>query len=187
MRTLKKEDAIWLAGLFEGDGTTGLFKQQRRNKKWRILSYFLISNCDPIIINEVRKIAEKKGIGMILVQRNKEHRKYRLNYQIACKNFGGIYSLLEEIHPYLRGNKKAVAEMTMQFIRNREFGKTRKPYSEESWMLEQECKKLNKRGANKKLEPSETLRQALSDLANINSDEKVRTSMKVGEWIKVGT
>jgi len=179
------ENLQWLTGIFEGEGTTGLYSYKRNDgNTWRISTYFLICNNDPIIINEVYKIAEEIGVGMSIYQRNINHPAYNLNYNILCKSMIGVYRMLEAIHPYLRGNKKAVSEMTMRFIESREFGKTRKPYSKEENELYISCKLINQKGPQKTYLSSETLRLALANLQKIISGEdKVQTSMKVGETI----
>jgi hypothetical protein len=177
---------IWLAGLFEGDGTTGLYKTLRgKEQKWRIQTYWLICNNDPVIINEVFKIADEIGVGMSIHQRNINHPTFNINYQILCKSMSGTYKMLSEIFPYLIGNKKGVAEMTLRFIESREFGKTRKDYSEKDWELYKDVKKINQRGHKKTYLSSETLRLALENIQKIISGEDiVRTSMRIGEEIK---
>lgn len=92
--------------------------------------------------------------------------------------------MLTAIYPYLRGNKKAVAEMTMRFVESREFGATRKPYSDDEWSLYATVKQINQTGKKKAYLSSETLRLALTNIEKIMSgDDKVQTSMKVGETI----
>jgi hypothetical protein len=177
---------IWLAGLFEGEGTTGLYKTLRgKEQTWRIQTYWLICNNDPVIINEVYKIAEEIRVGMCIFQRNINHPMHNVNYQILCKSMGGTYKMLSTIFPYLVGNKKGVAEMTMRFIELREFGKTRKTYSEEEWKLYKDVKQINQTGRKKTYLSSETLRSALENIQRIISGEDiVRTSMRIGEEIK---
>jgi len=179
------ENLIWLAGLFEGEGTTGLYSYKRSDgKTWRISTYFLICNNDPIIINEIYKIAEEMGIGMSIYQRNINHPIWNINYNILCKSMIGVYKMIEAIYPFIKGNKKAVAEMTMRFIKSREFGKTRRVYSKEENDLYVNCKQINQRGKEKTYLSSETLRLALTNLEKvISGDDKVQTSMKVGETI----
>ncbi len=189
MKNVKKEDLIWLAGFFEGDGTTGLFKYKRgasEGGKWRITTYFLICNNDPILISETKKILKGLGVESYIIQREQDKDKHNLNYQICCKNFKGVYNVLKALYPHLRANKKYIAGMVMEFIESRNFGHPKKGpgthYSKKDFELYEETKKANQRGTLKKYKPSETLRQAL---ANIVSDEKVQTSMKVGEEIPI--
>jgi len=84
---MKINNLIWLAGLFEGEGTTGLYSYKRSDgKTWRISTYFLICNNDPIIINEVYKIAEEIGVRMAIFQRHVNHPTWNINYNILCKS-----------------------------------------------------------------------------------------------------
>lgn len=185
----------WFAGLFEGEGTTGLFKQKRLGKgenkeRWRITSYFMITNNDPILINETIKIAEELGVKMHVVQRNFDNPLWATNYQVICKNMEQIHKLLTTILPYLKGNKKAVAELTIRFLESRNLGGfskagesyNKKPYTEEDWKLAEEVKKINQRGKNRTYQSSETLRESLDNIARLSGEDKVQTSMKVGEW-----
>jgi len=190
MSSLIIKDVLWLAAIFEGEGTTGLFKTRRKNNdKWRISTYFLICNNDPIIINEAWEIAAKLNVGMCIYQREGSTPNANLNYQICCKNMKGVYKMLETLLPYIRGNKRAVAEMTMRFITSRDFGDLtkRKPYySDEEWKLYEKVKETNQQGKKKKFESSETLRNALTNIEKILSGEdKVQTSMKIGEEIPI--
>jgi hypothetical protein len=186
----------WFAGLFEGEGTTGLFKQRRLGKgenkeRWRIASYFMITNNDPILINEIIKIAEEIGVKMYVTQRNHNHPVYAVNYQVICKNMAQIHKLLVTLSPYLRGNKKAVAEMTIKFLEGRNLGGfsqkgdsyNKHPYTEEDWKLAEEVKKINQRGRDRRYMSSETLREALDNIDRLSNKDKVQTSMKVGEWL----
>ena len=188
-----KEDIIWLAAMFEGEGTTGLFKTMRGTGsaagKWRISTYFLIVNNDPIIVNEVIKILESMGIGTYLHQRERpESKDWALNYQVGVKNMLGVHKVLENILPYVRGNKRAVIEMTMRFIESRNFGKPDKGpgsgYSDEDWKTYEAVKRVNRRGRKREWQSSETLRQALGDIEKMSGEDKVQTSMKVGEAIE---
>lgn len=184
---------IWLAGLFEGEGTTGLYKYRRENGKWRINSYFLITNCDPAIIWEIKKITnEELGVQMTIYTRDDIKRKnenWNLSYQILTRKMSDTYKLLETLLPYLIGTKKYVGQLTMDFIKSRNFGdlwekQGRTPYSENDWKLYEKCKIINQRGKNKKLpESSETIRQTLAKIKN-GSEDIVQTSMKIGEGIQ---
>lgn len=186
---------IWLAGLFEGEGTTGLFKYRRKNGRWRIMTYFSICNNDPLIINEVYLILKELEISTYILQRERPSDKdWNLNYQVNCKNMKGVYKVLETIKPYVVGGKNAIIEMTMRFIENRNFGNTHQKgvlgtlsYSEEDFRLVDKVKELNQRGLKKKKsEPPETLRRALlQQIAkrqlNEEDEDKVQTSMRIGE------
>jgi signal recognition particle subunit SEC65 len=177
---MSEKKLIWLAGMFEGEGTTGLFKQKRKNGKWRLQTYFLICNNDPIIIDKIKEIASEIGINMTIYQRHENPQKdWNLNYQILTKRMSHTYRVLKAIYPYLIGQKKYIAKLTIEFLESRELGKTRKKYSSKEFNLYKECKKYNQRGRKRKyLKSSETIRQALK------SDDIVRTSTKVGDWIE---
>ena len=109
-----------------------------------------------------------------------------LSYQILCKNMEDVHKMLTLVYPYLIGNKKPIAEMTLRFVESREFGKTRKLYSKEDWDLYENVKKTNQQGKQKSYVSSEALRLALTNLEQIKSGEdKVRTSMRVGEEILI--
>lgn len=184
---MKIENLTWFAGFFEGDGTTGLFKTRRKSGKWRISTYFLITNNDPTLIERCNDIAKDMGVDMFIIQRERpEGKDWNINYQIAAKSFTGVHTILKNILPHLVGNKRAIAKMTMRFIESRNFGKPNKgpgsSYSEEDWLLYDAVKEINQRGKNKKLEPPETIRQALGKIA---SDDMAQTSMKIGEEIPI--
>lgn len=188
---MKIENIIWLAGLFEGEGTTGLFKGLRvepnkKGQQWRIYSYWLVCNNDAVIIDRVNEIAKSLGVNLSIITREREGDKnHNTNYQVGTKKMGDTYKMLEALFPHLVGQKKYVAKLTMEFLKSREFGKVRSgtgyTYSEQDWKLLEECKQYNQRGIDKKkFESSEAIRLALQKLGG---DDMVRTSMKVGECI----
>jgi len=144
----------------------------------------LIQNVMYVWENEMVHIADELGVGMSIYQRNLDHPIWSIAYQVICKNMTGTHKILTALYPYLCGNKKAVAEMTMRFVESREFGKTRKPYSEKDNKLYADCKQINCKGKDKIYLSSETLRSALANITKIiGSEDKVQTSMKVGETI----
>lgn len=184
------ENLIWLAGMFEGEGTTGLFKGLRKERRangsynWRIYSYWLVTNNDAIIIDKINQIAKDNKINLHIFTRQREDTKdHNINYQIGAKRMKDTYIMNQLIYPYLVGQKKYISKLTMEFIKSREFGDiNNKAYSDKDWFLVDECKKYNQRGREKKkFESSEAIRQALLE---INRDDIVRTSMKVGECIE---
>jgi hypothetical protein len=180
---------IWLAGIFEGEGMTGLYKFKRREngkeKGWRISTYFLIANNDPAIIWEIKNIVKDElGIEMYINTTEEDRLKnHNTHYKIVSKKMANTHLLNKTLLPYLVGTKKYVAKLTMSFIESRNFGNPPHGpgtgYSEYEENLYKECKEINQRGINKKkLLSSETIREALK------SDDIVQTSMKIGEEIK---
>jgi hypothetical protein len=186
-----EEDLVWLAGLFEGEGTVGLFKTMRgATKKWRISVFFLVANNDPIIAYQVYSIAKKLSVNLYIKQRPRpENKDWNLSYHVSAVNMADTHKMIAAVRPYLRASKAAIADMTLQFIESRNYGMPFKKgpgtsYSDEDWALYESVKKLNQHGQGKQYESSETLRSALEGIERaIQGDDKVQTSVKIGEDI----
>jgi hypothetical protein len=185
----------WLSGFFEGEGSTGLFSHRRgveEKSRWRIKTYLLFTNTDPLLINECWKICKELGVNMhISTMKRPEGKNWRLGYHLVCQNMKDTHILLKAMLPYMIGIKKAITEMTMRFIESRNYGYPQKGpgtgYTEADWQLCEKVKGLNQRGEKIiDLESSEAIRQALSDIEKIISgDDMVQTSMKVGGSIEM--
>jgi len=107
---MKETDYAWLAGLFEGDGTVGTYKNKNS-----LGSQFYISNCDLRIIIKARNILEdivKHSVsfgvenGVVL-----SHPSLRKGYYVGVVKQADLIAILKTIEPYLIGKRDQVKVM----------------------------------------------------------------------------
>lgn len=161
----------WLAGFLEADGSIGIFKHKRKEDKYSEFKYsthVAFINNDPNIINEIDIIVKKLGVNLRL-QTRETQKGWATNYTLTAKSYTDCYIILSNLVPYMMGQKRAIALLTMRFLSSRKLGQTRKPYTPIEDKIYKITRKLTKRGVDKKLS-SETKRRTL-----LISDDIVRT------------
>ncbi len=96
---LSKEDAIYLAGIIDGEGSVGVFTRNG-NKKW-VRPHLQIVNNNFDLLNWLQK---RIKFGSIYIRKDKrKNRKRGWNWRVACNN---AIIVLKEVFPYLIVKKK---------------------------------------------------------------------------------
>ena len=158
-----KIELSWLAGFMEADGSICIFKHQRENGNWKLSVTITATNNDPCIINEVDRITRNIGVVMHLHEKKQQKPQHATGYNLTLRGFKDCYTLLQHIAPYMKGNKKAIAHLTMRFLHRRmkAIKKDKNmPASDVEHRIQKEVQKRNKTGVPKNL-TSETKRDAL--------------------------
>lgn len=146
-------DALWVAGLWEGEGNFSIF----RGSRGRIYASASIPNTDFVLVEELHKALSRLGVGHYintrkLSQTNPRHSDSRVVYVVGFKR---IQSLLDRIQQHLRGEKKIVAALVREFVERRLQAPKNAPYTQADFKAIELCRSLNKKGPK---ESSETIR-----------------------------
>ena len=159
---IDKLDLAWLAGLWEGEGSICIFRNRRENGNTKLSVTLTLVNTDPKLITESIRIMEDLDIRLHLFERKQNNPKWATAYQLTLRHFQQCKTFLEKLEPFLRGNKKQIALLTLRFLDSRikAIEKNRNtPNSDKENKILDEVKILNKRGVSKELvESPETIR-----------------------------
>jgi hypothetical protein len=141
-----REFWIWLAGLFDGEGTILVSKYTRtRDEYLRVVPEVMISNTSkPVMMN----IAET--IDMPLSERKREDRKWI--YELRIRKMENIVLFLEKIIPYLR-IKRTQAELLYVYCKSRVERPWRSKYTNEELQLFNKIRELNAIHGRSRYEP----------------------------------
>lgn len=115
----------WLAGMLEGDGfvSVTIGRSKLAKKGFNPKAVIGVTNQDPMIINEVDNIFRSIGVGAF-VQENKTPKGLPI-FLISTSKMTNVKKVIDSILPYLVGEKKARAELTLKFVNRR----VEKPFS----------------------------------------------------------
>jgi hypothetical protein len=103
----------WLAGLFDGEGSLTIGRDERR-KHTRLIARFSISNTDPNIIERVQDILIRHGFHPYVYEQDRADWK-KVCYHIQVNRRVEIKMIIEMLMPHMVG-KKAKAAMMLRFI-----------------------------------------------------------------------
>lgn len=114
---LTERELAYMAGLFDGEGTIGIFKvefKSKPNKTFRPIIQFV--NTDLRLIAKFTNIAKALGCTYYMHTDNKSHRKTCYTVQITRFHMQKIW--LETFIPFLVG-KREQAELQLEFVKRR--------------------------------------------------------------------
>jgi len=168
---MNNEKIAWLAGLWEGEGTFGLYtfngqwfdkKRNKNRREFKLKPFIALTNTDISLINESAKILDENEIILHLVMQKSKGDNLKVKrkelkdiYRLTTFKLSLIKKTIELLLPYLIG-KKPQAELLLRFVNSRlkNWKSGINSYTEEEKLLEQEMRIL-------KSESSETIRQTL--------------------------
>jgi len=115
---LTERELAYMAGLFDGEGTIGIFKVQprRRTKNPTFRPIIQFVNTDLRLIAKFTNIAKVLGCTYYMHTDSKNHRK--TCYTVQITRFSMQVSWLEAFIPYLVG-KREQAELQLEFVKRR--------------------------------------------------------------------
>ena len=137
-------DLAWLAGIWDGEGSITMFSHTEKTGSKKICPTCVVVNTDINIIAEVQRILLEMGCNFVIHEYKPENVKHKLQWRITTRNQRYIKILLEHLRPYLKGEKKAKADIVLRYCKQRiekmerlpSKGST--PYDEDDWsFLEQ--------------------------------------------------
>ncbi len=117
IRKFKKEDASWLAGVIDGEGSIGLYDYGKEGRRVCIQ----ISNTNKNFVDNMRLII---GCGSQINRANwhKGHKGKKQMYLYSLKGSNRCYWVLKQIIPYLI-IKKSKALNIIRELENKPFGR----------------------------------------------------------------
>lgn len=115
----------WLAGIWDGEGSITIFevnvpghRRDGKKKPNKLAPVVGVTNCCPLLINEVLSITSELGVNLHVVQTRKQDEKNRLCYNLNTRNAEGVKKILEFLMPYLI-SKKPQAEIVLRYVNGR--------------------------------------------------------------------
>ncbi len=106
VKILSPQDAAYIAGVIDGEGTIALVRRQKDHNRCLSLG---ISNNDRGILNWIRKTI---GVGNIITKKlYKEKWFTSFTYQVHGRQ---AYEVVQQCVPYLRGYKKLRAKLVLK-------------------------------------------------------------------------
>ena len=109
---MKRTDLAWLAGIFDGEGSAGVYKYKNG-----YCFRFSINNTDPWILKKATSLVEKIGRKSIY-RRIKQRDRTKPCGEIVLRDMKAIMKIFRAITPYLVG-KKIKAQMYIEGIEER--------------------------------------------------------------------
>lgn len=136
---MKELDLAWLAGFWDGEGSISMFSHKEKSGNWKIRPIVSVVNTDIGMINKVRKILENIGCSFHFIERKAKKRNHSTAYILQTSRMEYIIKFLNATLPYLSGEKKERAEITLSYCTKRlntieripSKGST--PYDNEDW------------------------------------------------------
>jgi hypothetical protein len=108
--TLGPEDAAWLAGYIDGDGTIGIYRRDRKEKKATRIVLLSIDSCDMELLEHVIRL-----VGGSVVKKKKYAEHHRQGWTWRRVGSRQICGVLRQILPYMRCQfKKERARMIIE-------------------------------------------------------------------------
>ncbi len=178
-------ELAWLAGIVDGEGYIGIQYYHTRRKNISVGVELSISNTDEQIIFKSQNIIQKLGVNPYIQSyayglKNRPQNKKQL--KVVVHRMKQLSILLDNINPYLTGNKKERAILVLEFCKSRIVcyipGRP-VPYSDREIEIIEKCMAKQRRGA------SETVREAQQErLEKIKSQLESRRN-KLGQFAHI--
>lgn len=116
---MKDTDLAWLAGMWEGEGNIMLYSRPVNEKRIQITPSLEITNCDIHLINSCRRILEELGCNFSFIERKPRKQNHRLAFTLRTQNCYYIKIVLENMMPFMVGEKRAYGETLLSFVSKR--------------------------------------------------------------------
>jgi len=150
-------DMAWLAGLWEGEGHFGF----TTHGKVAMYPRAQIYNTDYDLIEEIHAVLKRYGIGHYINEHKRmhlapEHKNLKTIYVVGMKR---VQTLINFLLPEIRGKKKRIAELLLEYVERRLALPQGTPLSSIDLAYKEQVKVLNKKGPP---ESSEAIRQTVS-------------------------
>lgn len=108
-------ELAWLAGIWDGEGSIFFQTQAKR----QLTPYISMDNTDPHIIAEAFRILKDLGIVLHINETAGKKDSTRTVYRIATARHEYIKVFIENVGPFLKGEKKSKANLMLPFILSR--------------------------------------------------------------------
>ena len=111
----------WLAGIWDGEGTFGIYRNVRRKDgKWSYCGRLTLSNTSILMISEIIRISELLGV-KVDIWKEKKSRKinHKKAIHLTLNRIDSVKKVCELLLPYLVA-KKDRAELLIRFLDSRQ-------------------------------------------------------------------
>ncbi len=108
------DSLAWLAGIIEGEGHLGMYKQHYKNTT-RYVPRFCVVNTDVALMDCVAQILKKYSIGFHVHNRQRNERS-KPTFEITIQGIKRLAKLLPLIIPYMRGKKLRNAKLLLDYV-----------------------------------------------------------------------
>lgn len=140
-------DTAWLAGNWESDGCFGIFN----GGKNRLYAQANFPNTDQELIEAIHAVLERLSIGHYIVTRrlSQKNSNHSDSKTIMIVGFKRVKKMLDVVQPFLRGEKRKVAEVVRRFVERRLSVQRGSPYSKQDYLDQATVRALNKKGTTR--------------------------------------
>lgn len=130
-------DISWLAGLWEADGSFCLHKNMlnQRGVRYQIVPQISLTNTDPILIMEAKKVLNRLQVGYYEIWRQQDGLGTKLKCDIRLTGMKRVKKFLDYMLPYIRGMKKQRVELILQFCNLRLSQDKLTRYGDREWEI----------------------------------------------------
>lgn len=136
-------DLAWLGGMWEADGSVGLFANKIGTKYTQYEPMLQFVNTDILIAKEVMRILGRIGVGYYQFTRIQTGLGTKLRYEIRIAGFKRCSTFLRYMIPYMVGCKKQRSALIKNFIDHRLSLPAKSKYGEVEHRLYDEYVKYN--------------------------------------------
>lgn len=120
---IEETELAWLAGMIEGDGWISIqtYSSPKSKFKRAVKPTLGVTNQDARIIQATKEIWNKLGIEGWIGEASPTASSWstRTTYVISTSKLSAIQTIIDRILPYLKGEKKARAEIVKEFVDRR--------------------------------------------------------------------
>jgi hypothetical protein len=156
----------WLAGIWDGEGTFSIVRQNRREYRNREMKFGLtpkltMENTSVDIIDECCLILDQLNIAYYISDRKEGSKKHKRRYVVQVCRFTEIVKFCEMISPFIVSKKlqlELLKEFSLSRAMSRKNGK-RIPYTDREYVCAEQLRELNELGSN---DISTTIRKTLA-------------------------
>jgi hypothetical protein len=137
----------WLAGLFDGEGSIGIYDRIARGKYTTWSMRLTLTNTNVVMLDHTKALLDKLGLAYY-VQENQKHgnENWRPRWQMLFTGFSRCWFFLKLIRPHLVGKAKE-ADLALEFLDSRMNTPTAStPYSERDMEIIQLLKDAKRNG-----------------------------------------
>lgn len=172
----------WLVGILEGEGSLCMCKGHRNRNGWDLRHFNItiaITNTDLLILSECKIIIDGITGGNCKIRDKADKKnKGKKCFNLVVEGFAILTILLKRITPYIIGEKKAQAELILQFLKRRELVKGNKKKSPK--YTEEDLKYLEAMSALKQTESVETIRFSTRTVDDIVRAARINKGAELG-------
>jgi hypothetical protein len=115
-----QQEIAYMAGLFDGEGTCGIYKSNLSRGNVQYKSSIAITNTDKGIIDRVTDFCKYHNLNHHIYTENRKKAGRKTCYTVSINNYAHKKKFLTMIRPYLAGVKKDISTVIIEHIEYRQ-------------------------------------------------------------------